>query len=98
MPYLVSKVSESKVHYAFGGPYRSQTRIRFSAYAVGHDAAASLANVVTSVLDDAVLTLSAGTHSGTTRIDEPTPKLHHHDAEGNDVWEWSVGYDFDVLL
>jgi hypothetical protein len=98
MPYLVSQVMESKVHYGFGGPYRAQTRIRFSAYAVGHDAAAALADVVASVFDDAALTLSSGTHAGTTRLDEPVPKLHHHDAEGNDVWEWGVGYEFSVLL
>jgi hypothetical protein len=98
MPYLVSRVADSKVHYAFGGPYRTQTQVRFSAYAIGHDAAGALADTFAGVFDSIVLGLSAGVHTGTTRLNEPIPKLHHHDADGNDVWEWEVGYEFDVLL
>ena len=97
MPYLVSHVLDSNVHYAFTGPYRTQARIKFSAYQVGHDAAGSLLTPVLSTFDTAPLTLSSGKHTATTRLTAPTPKLHHHDADGNDVWEWSVEYEFAVL-
>src|SRR5882724_12033332 len=96
MPYAVSRVVESKLVYSFNGPYRSQTLVRFSAYAVGHDAAAGLMNTLVAQLDDRLFTLSSGAHVSTTRLDEPTPKLHRHDADGNDVWEWSVSYEYGV--
>ena len=98
MPYVASRIIESKLLYGFNGPYRSQTRIQFSAYGVGHDATAALGDAFAAAFDAAVLALSAGTHASTTRLNDPTPKLHHHDADGNDVWEWQVSYEFDVLL
>jgi len=97
MPYLVSQVVDSKIHYAFTGPYRTQTRIKFSAYNVGHDATGSLLTPFLNTFDTAQLSLSTGAHTGTTRLTAPTPKLHHHDSDGNDVWEWTVEYDFAVL-
>ena len=98
MPYLVSHVLDTKIHYAFAGPYRTDVHLRFSAYAPGHDAAGALADTLVSTLDPLHLSLSSGTHAGTTRLTDPTPKLHHHDANGDDVWEWAVEYEFAVLL
>ena len=97
MPYLVSQVLDSKIHYTFTGPYRAQSRIKLSAYDVGHDTTGSLLPPVLALFDTTTLSLSTGTHTATTRLTAPTPKLHHHDSDGNDVWEWSVEYEFAVL-
>src|SRR5690348_4784436 len=97
MPYLVSHVLDSKIHYAFTGPYRTQTHIKFSAYNTGHDATGSLLTPFLNTFDTAQFSLSSGTHTSTTRLTAPTPKLHHHDSDGNDVWEWTVEYEFAVL-
>lgn len=98
MPYAVSHVVESKLLYSFGGPYRSQTRVRFSVYGVGHDATAGAIGALVTSFDDRLFTLSSGTHVSTIRLDDPTPKLHKHDADGNDVWEWAVTYEYSVRL
>ena len=47
-------------------------------------------------LDDSLLSLSSGTNDAVTRTGEPTPMLHRHDLQGNDVWEWSVVYLYSV--
>jgi hypothetical protein len=96
MPYLVSKVVLSNLEYSYGGPSRADTHVRFSAYGIGHDAVANLINTLTSQFDDVLLTLSSGVNDTVTRLCEPIPVLHHHDAQGNDVWEWSVVYEYGV--
>ena len=98
MPYLVSKVLQSNVEYSYGGACRSQTQIRFSAFGVGHDAVGSLMGTLTSRFDDVLLTLSLGSNDSVTRIDEPLAVLLRHDALGNDVWEWSVSYEYGVKV
>ncbi len=96
MPYVVSRIVASKVSYAYGGPYRTDTELRFSAYGIGHDAIGSDMQTLLGSFDDALLTLSSGTNDSVTRCGEPTPLLHRHDAAGNDVWEWSVTYTYSV--
>jgi hypothetical protein len=96
MPYLVSHVVQSAVEHAYAGVARSTVRIRFSAYGVGHDATGTLMNALTSEFDNAPLTLSSGTNDSVWRLDDPTPKLHHHDGLGNDVWEWAVTYEYGI--
>jgi hypothetical protein len=98
MPYVVSKVVSSKVEYAYGGACRSDAQVKFSAYGVGHDATGTLVNALTSAFDDALLTLSSGVNDSVTRVGEPVPLLHKQDGEGNDVWEWSVTYEYSVQL
>ena len=98
MPYLVSRVTESHVEYAYGGPCRTETVIRFSAFGVGHDATAAAANALVSSFDDALLLLSAGVNDTVTRLGDPVPALHKHDAQGNDVWEWILIYQYGVKL
>jgi len=98
MPYLVSHVTESKLEYGYNGPCRSDTQIRFSAYGVGHDATGALMNLLVSEFDDVLLSLSSGTNDSVTRLGDPVPKLHRHDAQGNDVWEWGVTYEYGVKL
>lgn len=98
MPYLVSHVVSSKVEYGYNGPCRSDVQIKFSAFGVGHDAVGSLVNTLVSHFDDALLTLSSGTNDTITRLGDPTPVLHRHDGQGNDVWEWAVTYEYGVKL
>ena len=98
MPYVVSRVVSSKLEYAYGGACRSVTQVKFSAYGVGHDATGTLMNTLVSEFDDVLLTLSSGTHDTITRLGDPTPVLHKHDAQGNDVWEWSVVYEYGVRV
>jgi len=98
MPYLVSKVVHSKIEYGYNGPSRATTQVRFSAYGVGHDATGWLMNIVASEFDDVLLPLSSGTNDTVTRLWDPLPALHRHDAQGNDVWEWSVTYEYGVAL
>ena len=98
MPYLVSRVTESQLEYAFGGACRSETVVKFSAFGVGHDATAAAAEVLVSNFDDALLTLSSGVNDAVTRLGDPVPVLHKHDAQGNDVWEWIVIYHYGVKL
>jgi len=96
LPYVVSHVVSSKVEYAYGGACRSDTQVKFSAYGIGHDATAALMDTLTGAFDDALLTLSTGTNDTITRLGEPTPVLHKHDGQGNDVWEWSATYEYSV--
>ncbi|HXE55176.1 MAG TPA: hypothetical protein VN541_19290 [Tepidisphaeraceae bacterium] len=98
MPYLVSHVVESKLEYGYNGPCRSDTQIRFSAYGVGHDATGALMDLLVSEFDDALLSLSSGTNDSVTRLGDPAPALHRHDAQGNDVWEWKVIYEYGIKL
>jgi hypothetical protein len=98
MPYVVSRVVSSRIEYAYGGACRSDTQIKFSAYGVGHDATGALMGALTGAFDDALLTLASGTNDAVTRLGDSAPALHKHDAQGNDVWEWSVTYDYSVRL
>jgi hypothetical protein len=98
MPYVVSQVVSAKTQYAFSGPYRSSAQVRFAAYGVGHDASAAVAQSLVAVFDAVTLSLSSGTCDSVTRVGDLVGKLHRHDAMGNDVWEWSVVYEFGVLL
>jgi hypothetical protein len=98
MPYLVSHVAGSKVQYAYGGIYRTDTEVRFSGYGVGHDATGSALTTLLAGFDDVLLALSSGTNDSVTRSGEPVPVLHRHDSQGNEVWEWSVTYTYSVVL
>jgi hypothetical protein len=98
LPYVVSHVVQSKLEYSYAGACRSDTQIKFSAYGVGHDATGTLMNALTAAFDDALLTLSNGTNDTVTRLSEPIPVLHKHDAMGNDVWEWGVVYEYSVTV
>jgi hypothetical protein len=98
MPYVVSRVLSSKIEYSYGGACRAETQIKFSAYGIGHDATATLANALISAFDDALLTLSSGTNDSVTRLGDAVPVLNKHDGLGNDVWEWSATYDYSVRL
>jgi hypothetical protein len=94
MPYVVSKVLSSTTELSYGSGSRTRTQIRFSAYGVGHDATGSLLETLISHFDNALLSLSPGTHDSVVRLGEAVPVLHRHDAQGNDVWEWSVTYEY----
>jgi hypothetical protein len=98
MPYVVSRVVSSTLEYAYGGGCRSVTRVQFRAYGVGHDATGTLFNTLTTEFDDVLLPLPTGTHDTITRLGDPVPVLHKHDAHGNDVWEWSVTYEYGVKV
>ena len=98
MPYLVSRVIESKLEYGYSGPYRSETHIRLSAFGVGHDAIGALIELLADQFDDVLLTLSAGTNDSVTRLGDAMPVLCRHDAQGNDVWEWSITYSYGIKL
>ena len=97
MPYLVSQVIHSKLEYSYSGPLRTETQIRFRAFGVGHDATGAVVDLLVSHFDDALLTLSSGTNTSVTRLGDSVPVLHKHDAGGNDVWEWSVVYEYTVI-
>jgi hypothetical protein len=97
MPYVVSHVVSSKLDYAYTGAYRTTTEVRFSAYGIGHDAVAAEMQLLVNVFDDALLSLSSGTNDTVTRMGDPTPTLHRHDSQGNDIWEWSVVYSYGVV-
>jgi hypothetical protein len=98
MPYLVSRVVQSKLEYSYTGPCRSDTQVKFSAYGVGHDVVGSLMQTLIAEFDDAPLTLSSGAFDSVTRLGEPTPNLLKHDAQGNDVWEWGVTYEYAIQI
>jgi hypothetical protein len=99
LPYAVSHVLESTIQYGYLGACRSTVTLRFSLFGVGHDASGTLAQTFVSQFDDHLLTLSdETTNDSVTRLTEPTPKLHRHDATGNDVWEWQVEYEYGITL
>lgn len=97
MPYLISRVTGSKAALAYSGIYRTEIEMRFSAYGVGHDAVGSAMQTLIAQLDNQPLALSMGTNDAVTRLGEGVPTLHRQDAQGNDVWEWSVSYSFNIL-
>jgi len=99
LPYAVSTVLASAIEYGYLGACRSTVTIRFSIFGVGHDASGALAQTFVSQFDDQLLTLGDGTtNDSVTRLTDPTPKLHRHDASGNDVWEWQVEYEYGITL
>ena len=98
MPYLVSKVVKSTLEYGYNGACRTDTQIQLSAYGVGHDDTGSLMDTLTAHFDDALLALTSGANDTVTRLGDPLPLLKRHDAQGNDVWEWSVTYEYGVKL
>jgi len=98
MPYLVSQVVSAAPLYSYGSAvYRTLVQIRFQAFGVGHDATGAAVQTLISRFDDALLTLSSGTNDTVTRLSDPLPKLLRHDALGNDVWEWTVTYEYGVV-
>ena len=99
LPYVVSTVLQSTIEYGYHGACRSDVSIRFNVFGVGHDASGTLAQTLVSQFDDQLLSLTDGAvNDSVTRLTDPIPKLHRHDASGNDVWEWSVTYEYGVVL
>ena len=97
MPYVVSRVIESAVELSYGSRSRTHTRIKFSAFGVGHDAVGNLMQTLIDHFDGALLTLAGGaTNDSVTRVGDAVPTLHRQDAAGNDVWEWAVVFDYGV--
>lgn len=96
LPYVVSHVIESAADVSYGTKTRSTVRIKFSAFGVGHDATGALMETLVAHFDNQLLSLAAGTHDSITRLTDPTPTLHRHDSQGNDVWEWAVTYEYGV--
>ena len=96
MPYVVSRVISSQTQFAYGGGSRSLTRVRLSAFGVGHDATGGLAETLVGSFDSTLLTLESGTNDTVVREGDAVPVLHSHDSQGNDVWEWSVVYEYGV--
>ena len=94
MPYVISKVLSSTTELSYGSGSRTITQIRFSAYGVGHDATGALLETLISHFDNALLSLPTGTNDSVVRHGEAVPVLHRHDGQGNDVWEWSVTYEY----
>ena len=97
MPYVVSRVISSQTQLAYGGGSRTQTKVRLSALGVGHDATGTLAQMLIGAFDATLLTLGSGTNDAVVRQGEAVPVLLRHDAQGNDVWEWSVEYEYGVV-
>jgi hypothetical protein len=96
MPYVVSTVSSAPAELTYGTQVRNHVQVRFDAYGVGHDATGALMDSFIASFDNALLTLSVGSDLSIVRQGDVTPKLHRHDAQGNDVWEWSVTYLYEV--
>ena len=97
MPYVVSRIVSAQSEFAFGGASRTIVQIRFSAFGVGHDATGALAELLASKFDGVLLTLATRTHDSLTRHADPAPILLRHDGQGNDVWEWSVVYEYGMI-
>lgn len=96
MPYVVSKVLSSKLEANYSSAARTTTQVQFSVFGVGHDASGALMNQLIGSFDYTLLSLSAGTNDTVIRQGDATPTLHAHDADGNDVWEWRVVYEYGV--
>jgi len=96
LPYVVSHVVDSTTDVSYGSKNRSHVRIKFSAFGVGHDATGSLMETFAARFDNQLLSLATGTHDSITRLTDPTPTLHRHDSQGNDVWEWAVTYEYGM--
>jgi hypothetical protein len=97
MPYVVSRVVSAQTQYAYGGSSRSLTKLRLSAFGVGHDATGVLAQSLVLAFDSTLLTLGTGTNDTVAREADPVPGLHSHDSQGNDVWEWAVVYEYGTV-
>ena len=67
MPYVVSRVVSAQTQYAYGGASRTVTKVRLSAFGVGHDATGSLAETLTGTFDSTLLTLGSGTNDTVVR-------------------------------
>jgi len=98
MPYLVSRVVESAVELSYCSRSRTHTRIKFSAFGVGHDATCTLMQTFIDHFEGALLTLAGGAvNDSVVRVGDAVPTLHRQDARGNDVWEWAVVFEYGVV-
>ena len=96
MPYVVSTVTSAPAELTYSSRVRTHAQVRFDAYGIGHDAIGTLMQSLIASFDNAILTLAVGTNQSVVRLGDAVPKLHRHDAQGNDVWEWSVTYVYEV--
>jgi hypothetical protein len=60
-----------------------------------HDSAA-LADAVADAIRDDLLTLDDGICYHVNQMTEPTPMLRPRDEYGDDVWQWTISYQFGV--
>lgn len=97
MPYVVSRVVGVTTQAAYDGSVRSMVEVKFSGFGVGHDATGVLMETFVAVFDAASLAVSAGINDSVVRKSGPTPVLHSQNANGDDVWEWAVVYEFGVI-
>src|SRR5579862_5277256 len=99
MPYVVSRVVESTVERSYGSRSHTYARVKFSAFGIGHDAVGTLMQTLIDHCDSALLTLAGGaTNDSVVRIADAVPTLHRQDANGNDVWEWAVVFEYGVVV
>lgn len=94
LPYVVTSVIAAPSTFAYSTAERVEPAIQFAAYGVGHDATYAKLKTATDVFDTGVLALSTGQNYYAQRSGRPIPTWQELDADGNDVWQWAVTYDF----
>jgi hypothetical protein len=97
LPFIVQTVIATPSTLKYGGVQRSECRYQFAIYAGGGKSAALLkAKTFTDVFDDLILTLATGKNVNTMRMNEPMARLESRDANGNEVWQATVEYEFVI--
>lgn len=74
----------------------SNTTVRFTAYALGKNAAMAAGETITAQMDVAVLTLASGTISNLFRRGDAVPYWESKSVGSLDVWACSVVYEIAV--
>jgi hypothetical protein len=62
----------------------------------GYHESAAIADSIAGAIRDDLLTLDSGVCYHVNQVSEPTPQLRSVDEYGDDVWQWTVTYQFGV--
>lgn len=97
MPYVVSEVVPgSPLTDAFANAISADVTVVFKVVCNGHNVSAGHMTTLITALDNTILTLSGGTNIGMYRQNEPHPTKLPEDDDGDDVWQWSVAYVYQI--
>lgn len=95
LPYMVTSIIAAPATTRYGGIQRTEPQIQFAAYGVGRAAGYARMLAFINVFDELTLTLSSGKMVNTTRLGSPVPALDpSKDETGQNVWQWTVVYQF----
>jgi hypothetical protein len=92
-PYLVFSVISTPRELKYGGVQRATARVQFSGYGNVYANVDAAMTQLTTALEDTVFQMTTGHNVNAQQIAEVVPRKEEvTDANGNDVWQFTVDY------